>query len=140
MAKHDRAACEKRARNAAYADQYPRRNRKARKDARAAKVAERDRGWCLAHGVDPTPPKALRDVIGSKRQRRRNRPSVAADHAAVSVKKPATATSQPNQTPAQTSTPTSEQASVSVNTSSRSTRALPSSRTVSVSKTVTATG
>ena len=60
MPKHNRQAAEKAARNAAYAERFPRRSRSARKQARQARVAARERAWCLDNGVDPTPTNALR--------------------------------------------------------------------------------
>lgn len=71
MAKHNRQAAEKAARNAAYADRFPRRSRRDRKDARGARVAQTERRWLVAHGIEIEKPRGLGDVLRPKKRGRR---------------------------------------------------------------------
>lgn len=69
MAKHDAQAAGKRARNEAYAAKFKRRSPSERKALRAARTAERERRWLVAHGITPIVVKPL--ATARRRTRRR---------------------------------------------------------------------
>ena len=70
MAKHNRQAAEKRARNDAYAALFPRRSRKARRDARRERTRIREMRWLELHGIEFERPRNVLGVMRGRRSRR----------------------------------------------------------------------